>query len=375
MIDRKDVDSAVSGGEGDSADTDFTQKGPAIRFSQDLHRLFASLVTAQIDIGHDAPISPTTSITHEERSEGSLRRSGPSTLVSGQDGGDTRGMTSRWIVGIDGSDSAANALRWAARHSKSRDVQLVVLRAFHVPAGLALLTAKRGFGVDQMGLSATAAHEVDEAIAAVDGLSAESLIVEGHPAHMMVEAAAGAALLVVGRNGEGDLLHHPLGSVSRYCVTHAEAPVMVVPSAHEPGDLNLVAVGFDGSENAVAALRWAVEFAPQGATVRAVAAIEHAPWIGQDLTFARFPTEIHEEEKRITDAINTVDPDGCVERDIALRGARQALTDASATADLLVVGSRGHGRIVSGLLGSVSTAILHSATCPVAVVPVSGQSG
>jgi len=278
-------------------------------------------------------------------------------------------MTSRWIVGIDGSDSAANALRWAARHSKNRDVELVVLRAFHVPAGLALLTAKRGFGVDQLGLSATAAHEVDEAIVAIDGLRAESLIVEGHPARKMVEVAADAALLVVGRTGEGDLLHHSLGSVSRYCATHSGAPVVVVPAAREPSELKVVAVGFDGSDNAIAALRWAVEFAPDSATIRAIAAIEHAPWIGQDLTFARFSTEIGQEEQRINDAIDAVDPNGRVKRDIALRGARQTLTDASDAADLLVVGSRGHGRMVAGLLGSVSTAILYSSVCPVAVIP------
>ena len=294
---------------------------------------------------------------------------GRSALVIACGLGDTQSMTSRWIVGTDGSDSAANALRWGALHAVGRDADIVVLRAYHVPAALAIMVAKRGFGVDQLGLAATAGHEVDEAIAAIDGLDAESLIVEGNPAHEMVEAAANAALLIVGRTGEGDLLHHALGSVSRYCATHSPVPVVVVPSGWEPRSSGLIAVGFDGSDNAMAALQWAVGFASEGVTVRAVAAIEHAPWIGQDLTFARFPAEIDAEEQHLNELIDSVDPDRRIERDIALRGARQTLTEVSETADLLVVGSSGRGRVAAGLLGSVSTSILHSTSCPVAVVP------
>ena len=52
-----------------------------------------------------------------------------------------------------------------------------------------------------------------------------------------------------------------------------------------------------------------------------------------------------------------------------LAGPRQALADAQERADLLVVGTRGHGRIAAGLLGSVSTWLLHDAELPVVVVP------
>jgi nucleotide-binding universal stress UspA family protein len=281
-------------------------------------------------------------------------------------------MTVRWIVGLDGSDTALDALRWAVRHARGRDVEITAMQAFHVPAMIALLGAKRGFGVDQLGIEATAAHQVDEAIERVgdaDGVRIEPLVVEGQAAHELVEASAGAALMVVGRRGEGGLRRHVVRSVSRYCATHSVSPVVIIPTGWEVSDTASIVVGFDGSEHSSAALRWALDFAPQGASLRAVAAIEVAPWLDQGLTRERFPDDVQREEARIMAAIELVDPDHRAERDVVMRSPRQALAEASSTADLVVVGSRGHGGIAAGLLGSVSTWMIHGTDCPVAVVP------
>lgn len=49
--------------------------------------------------------------------------------------------------------------------------------------------------------------------------------------------------------------------------------------------------------------------------------------------------------------------------------AADVLLVASATADMLVVGSRGHGRLGTALLGSVSAACVRRSARPVVVVP------
>jgi nucleotide-binding universal stress UspA family protein len=104
-------------------------------------------------------------------------------------------------------------------------------------------------------------------------------------------------------------------------------------------------------------------------TVRVVAAIEVAPWVDIDLTRSVFGNEIDEEEQRIRTVLDAIDPDGRTERSIVLQGPREALADAQQSADLVVVGTRGRGVVAAGLIGSVSTWLLHEATVPVAVVP------
>lgn len=283
-------------------------------------------------------------------------------------------MTAHWIVGIDGSEAAVAALRWTVDQGAHRDVRITALGAYHVPAIMAMFTAKRGFGVDELGLAATAGHDVDQAIEAVSGdagasVPVQPLVIEGQAQHVLVDASGDADLLAVGRTGAGDLRHHLLGSVSRYCVTHADAPVVVVAEDASLGAVSSIVVGFDGSDHAGAALRWALDFAGDAAVVRAIAAIEVAPWVDEELSRDRFADQIEAEQHRITDALDAVDPDGRAERSIVLQGPRQALAEAQTGADLVVVGTRGHGPIAAGLLGSVSAWLLHDSTVPVVVVP------
>ncbi|HYK69543.1 MAG TPA: universal stress protein [Streptosporangiaceae bacterium] len=137
-----------------------------------------------------------------------------------------------------------------------------------------------------------------------------------------------------------------------------------------------IVVGVDGSSSSKAALAWAVDQARlTGASVEAVIAW-HYPVVVGGIPFAPMgvvdsPDYAEFAMKVLSDAIAaTVDPDEPVKVSLVVRAgnAAQALLEAAGGADLLVVGSRGHGGFTEALLGSVSQACVHHARCPVVII-------
>lgn len=141
-----------------------------------------------------------------------------------------------------------------------------------------------------------------------------------------------------------------------------------------------IVVGVDGSDPSKAALAWAIRQGTlTGATVEGVIAWELPVNYGTPAPLIPPRTELEKVAREIiTLAIADVSsPD----EQVTIRGkvvegnAPRVLLDASAGADLLVVGSRGHGGFVEALLGSVGQHCVHHATCPVVVVRDAVTSG
>jgi nucleotide-binding universal stress UspA family protein len=148
-----------------------------------------------------------------------------------------------------------------------------------------------------------------------------------------------------------------------------------------------IVVGVDGSEGSRAALRFALEEARlRGATLRVV----HS-WLlpvadaAPDPFLLEFPAYAGPDLEELAGSLET-SATGLIDTELErvlggeeagveierapLEGApAAALVDASADADLLVVGSRGHGALRGLVLGSVSKQCLSHASCPVAIVP------
>ena len=53
-------------------------------------------------------------------------------------------------------------------------------------------------------------------------------VVKGHPAPVLLDAAVGADLLVIGSRGHGGFTDALLGSVGLHCVHHAHCPVLIM---------------------------------------------------------------------------------------------------------------------------------------------------
>ena len=144
------------------------------------------------------------------------------------------------VVGFDGSAPAVTALRWAADEAALRGVELQVLRAWDLVQELAAILAERGMaeGVPpEAEVAATVQAWLERDVAAL--LPAERLAtvrcraLEAHPAAMLVEASAGADLLVIGPRGRGRVASLLLGSVTLACVQQATSPVVVVPTPED----------------------------------------------------------------------------------------------------------------------------------------------
>jgi nucleotide-binding universal stress UspA family protein len=138
----------------------------------------------------------------------------------------------------------------------------------------------------------------------------------------------------------------------------------------------LVAVGVDGSEESVAALRWAVRYAAAtGASVRAILAW-HYPTAASVPPVGHAPPSVTREvEEReaaaLAEAVAKAALDGPaepIESEIRYGHPAQVLIEESRHADLLVVGKSGHGAFVGMLVGSVTQHCVAAAECPVVVV-------
>ena len=131
-------------------------------------------------------------------------------------------------------------------------------------------------------------------------------------------------------------------------------------------------VGVDGSEGGERALRWAVhEAARRGGTVQAVTAFTFDGVDGSNLTYRRRQHELTEQMlgKQVVAALAD-NPRVAVTTQVVFGEATEVLLDSAQNADLLVLGSHGHGRLYHAVLGSVAEACVRGGICPVVVVPV-----
>ncbi len=139
-----------------------------------------------------------------------------------------------------------------------------------------------------------------------------------------------------------------------------------------------IVVGIDGSEGSKAALEWAIrEGSARGASVDVVicwslGALSRLAG-GGGLTSGE---EAQTTLDRLLKEVGTLRAQVSTEiRPMVVQGhPARVLPEVAVEAQLLVVGSRGHGAFVGSVLGSVSLSVVGRAPCTVAVVPDAGQS-
>lgn len=130
-------------------------------------------------------------------------------------------------------------------------------------------------------------------------------------------------------------------------------------------------VGVDGSAASAAALRWAVAEAGDR-EVWALAAWTYPPGLdanGMALSAAELADAQQHGTEEFVRTVLGDHPAVVVRTETHLGDPATVLTEAASGAAMLVLGSHGRGRVLSALLGSVATACVHRAACPVVVIP------
>jgi nucleotide-binding universal stress UspA family protein len=282
------------------------------------------------------------------------------------------------VIGYDGSPGSQDALRWAAAEATRQMAPLRIIEAFelvivsrpspgHVVPLDALRTARQK-GLEAVAESIRLQHP---------GLQVETNLVGGGAVAAVLEEAERARLVVLGSRGLGGWSGLMVGSVASQVSTHAQCPVVVMPHDPRPHahEEPTVVVGVDGSKASAKAIEFAFD---QAEAMHAHVVAVHA-WTSPFLTYADGASMLQFDEEKIQDEARLLvaesvagaaadHPDVRWTTELVSGSAAQALARRSASADLMVVGSRGRGGFTGLLLGSVGQSVLHHTQCPIAIV-------
>ncbi|MDT7783396.1 MAG: hypothetical protein QOF58_1815 [Pseudonocardiales bacterium] len=281
------------------------------------------------------------------------------------------------VVGIDGSIGAQAAVRWALEEAATRQAAVRLICAYRLMPGFYQAPGVYAdYALDVERVRQAAAKVVEDALADAARTAPDVQVsgdtVDDGPVPALVEASEAASLLVLGSRQRSALGATVLGSVSGAAAARAHCPAIVLRGpAGLAGEQAEVVVGVDGSPASQALLEFAFDHASRRrAPLRAVLCWH--PDVFASMLWRPEPPAPTRVEAWLAETIagwQEKYPDVDVRSGVVREHPAVGLVSEAATAQLLVVGNRGRHALAGTLLGSVSQAVLHHATCPVAVLP------
>jgi nucleotide-binding universal stress UspA family protein len=281
------------------------------------------------------------------------------------------------LLATDGSTDAELAATTSLSLAKATGSELHVVHVGEV--GPFFHPERHGYPEEYKKLQKEAQRLLEDQVKKVENLGgtvAQSHLKMGGAAEEIAELAEEleTGLIVMGSRGRGRLRRALVGSVSDAVVRHAHCPVTVVrwkPVAFP----TTILVATDGSEEAKLAATTAADLAKRTDSELHMATV--SPWH----PYYAFPgpagSGFYEEEKQQAQHLLSGQASRIREGSgkVAETHFRTGKPDAEVVslavelgAGLIVVGSRGHGRIRRALMGSISDSSVRHAHCPVMVV-------
>lgn len=263
----------------------------------------------------------------------------------------------RVVIGMDFGEPALAAATWVATEL-APEAELVLVHALGLepaPLGAPLrepaepvASVAREFGAERL-----------RRVADTLGTSARAEVHEGRPAPVISEVAhgCGADLIVVGPHGGRADRVGGIGSTAERLIRMSSIPVLVATPGSR-GRPQRVFVAVDDVELTAAVLEWAALLMRRNG-----AAVTLAHVVGA-------PSDARAAEEWLTGLAREIQDVGRVAVAVLVGAPGPEITGAARRlgADLIVMGRRGKGRAMPGVLGSTVNEVLRRASCPVLLV-------
>jgi nucleotide-binding universal stress UspA family protein len=288
----------------------------------------------------------------------------------------TTGTRDLVVVGVDGSEANLGALRYAVAEARALGS---VLELVHVVPDLVPVSPFLPVTPDELTATGTTIlRTAEDAVRSIDAdLSVESWLHHGWRAGELVGAAAGARVLVVGRDDRPLVERVLRGDTATGVAARAHVPVVEVPAdwrPPDPGTRPVLLVGVKSRVHAAALLSDAFREAAKRCASLLVLHAWRLPSVYDDIIGSRADADAWAATARtelevLLRSWRDEYPEIPVEIRVVHDRAGHALIEASRDADLVLVVRRAHGVPPALHLGGVARAVLRSAHCPVRVVP------
>ncbi|WP_329303105.1 universal stress protein [Streptomyces sp. NBC_00659] len=137
------------------------------------------------------------------------------------------------LVGVDGSPSSYEALRWAVRHAGLVGATVEAVAVWELPGLYGWSGPAVDMEADEQETGQRIRTEMAEVLGPDAAESVRTHVVHGNTADVLLRAAEGAEVLVVGSRGRGGFASALPGSVSQHVSQHATCPVVIVRTGKE----------------------------------------------------------------------------------------------------------------------------------------------
>ena len=292
-------------------------------------------------------------------------------------------------VGLDGSPESRAAAEWAAREAKLRGLPLKLVQVGEPVPGPTAQAPLLGAETHQHWTERVPRESADGLRLRHPGVEVTTEQLTGRPAEALVEAAKDADMLVLGSRGLGGIGGFLVGSVGLAVVAHSERPVVLVRAGEQAADehqmdpagipsaataFRPVVLGLDVASPDEALIGFAFDAAARRSVpLRVVHAWNPPPYYAYGMALE----PAVEREMAKGDALILSEvlrpwrqkyPDVGVVEKSGYGSPSLLLIDAAREASLVVVGRRIRSSSVGAHIGTVTHAVLHHSTAPVAVV-------